>query len=44
MRLTEVVIFLRVPKLRVLFAAEGTFGGGILRGPNIQPIATTLIC
>jgi hypothetical protein len=28
---------------RVLFAAEGTFGGGNLRVPNIQPIATTLI-
>jgi hypothetical protein len=26
---------------RVLLAAEGTFGGGNLRGPNIQPIATT---
>jgi hypothetical protein len=28
---------------RVLLAAEGTFGGENLRGPNIQLIATTLI-
>jgi hypothetical protein len=26
-----------------MLAAEGTFGGGNLGGPNIQPIVTTLI-
>jgi hypothetical protein len=31
------------PVCIVLLAAEETFGGGNLRGPNIQPIATTLI-
>jgi hypothetical protein len=33
----------KVSYSRVLLAVEGTFGGRNLRGPNIQPIATTLI-
>jgi hypothetical protein len=28
---------------RIQSISEGTFGGGNLRGPNIQPIATTRI-
>jgi hypothetical protein len=48
---TEVVVFFacissskfKLFESNVALAAEGTFGGGNLRGPNIQPIPTTLI-
>jgi hypothetical protein len=38
-------IYLKLFLRRSFFcgAAEGIFGGGNLRDPNIQPIATTLI-
>jgi hypothetical protein len=39
----QLFLLIFVKMVLVLLAAEGTFGGGNLRDPNIQPIATTLI-
>jgi uncharacterized spore protein YtfJ len=51
--LDQIDLFILIEKLKLFgfstslckiqSISEGTFGGGNLRGPNIQPIATTLI-